>query len=173
MWVGGRGTQRGGWNLRYLDGSHHLGILFCLDVISEKPLALFIFNKWKPLALFIFNKWKPLALFIFNKWKPLALFIFNKWKPLALFIFNKWKPLALFIFNKWKNRYSCWTRWVVKHTQLVPLTELWLAPLQLERATNAAIFLVAPGLASLLFKIDSDATSAASIFTNFKRCANR
>ena len=37
-------------------------------------------------------------------------------------------------------------------------TELWLAPLQLARATSVAIFLVAP----LLFKIDSAATSAAS-----------
>ena len=52
-------------------------------------------------------------------------------------------------------------------------TELWLAPLQLARATRAATFLVASGLALLLFKIDSAATSAASILTTFKRWANR
>ena len=51
--------------------------------------------------------------------------------------------------------------------------ELWLAPLQVARATSAATFSVAPGLAPLLFKIDSAVTSAASILTTFKRCANR
>ena len=35
--------------------------------------------------------------------------------------------------------------------------------------TSAATFLLAPGLAPLLFKIDS----TASILTSFKRCANR
>ena len=39
--------------------------------------------------------------------------------------------------------------------------------------TSAATFSVAPGLAPLLFKIDSGATGAASILTVFKRCANR
>ena len=53
------------------------------------------------------------------------------------------------------------------------LPELWLAPLQVARATSAATFSVALGLAPLLFKIDSAATSAASILTTFKRCANR
>ena len=47
--------------------------------------------------------------------------------------------------------------------------ELWLAPLQVARATSSASFIVAP----LLFKIDSDATMAASILSTFKRCANR
>ena len=51
--------------------------------------------------------------------------------------------------------------------------ELWLAPLQLVRATSAATFPVAPGLAPLLFKIANAATSAASILTTFRRCANR
>ena len=51
--------------------------------------------------------------------------------------------------------------------------ELWLAPLHVARATSAATFSVAPGLAPLLFKIDSAATSVASILTTFKRCANR
>ena len=39
--------------------------------------------------------------------------------------------------------------------------------------TSAATFLVVPGLAPLLFKIDSTATSASSILTTSKRCANR
>ena len=47
------------------------------------------------------------------------------------------------------------------------------AAIQVARATSAATFLVAPGLAPLLFKIDNAATSAASILTTFKRCANR
>ena len=47
--------------------------------------------------------------------------------------------------------------------------ELWLATLQVALAIRAATFSVAPGLAPLLFKIDS----AASILTTFKRCANR
>ena len=45
--------------------------------------------------------------------------------------------------------------------------------LQVELATSAVTFLVAPGLAPILFKIDSAAASAASILTTFKRCANR
>ena len=45
----------------------------------------------------------------------------------------------------------------------------WLAPLQLAHATSAATFLVGPGLAPVLFKIDS----AASILATFKRCANK
>ena len=45
---------------------------------------------------------------------------------------------------------------------------------QINRAvTSAATFSVAPGLAPLLFKIDSAATSVAGILTTFKRCANR
>ena len=54
-----------------------------------------------------------------------------------------------------------------EHQELRP--ELWLAALQVARATSAATFSVAP----LLFKIDSATTSAASILTTFKRCANR
>ena len=46
--------------------------------------------------------------------------------------------------------------------------ELWLAPLQVARATSAATFSVAPGQAQLLFKI----YRAANILTTFKRCAN-
>ena len=41
--------------------------------------------------------------------------------------------------------------------------EMWLALLQVGRATSAATFSVAP----LLFKIDTAATSAASILTTF------
>ena len=43
----------------------------------------------------------------------------------------------------------------------------------LRAVTSAATFLVAPGQAPLVFKIDSTATSAASILTTFKHCVNR
>ena len=59
------------------------------------------------------------------------------------------------------------------HSLLMQYSELWLAPLQVARATSADTFSVAPRLAPLLFKIDSAATSAASILTTLKRCANR
>ena len=47
------------------------------------------------------------------------------------------------------------------------------APLELARANTAATFLVEPGLAQLLFKINSAATSADGILTTFKPCDNR
>ena len=49
------------------------------------------------------------------------------------------------------------------HLQVTPLINIGRA------VTSAATFLVVPGLAPLLFKIDS----AAGILTTFKRCANR
>ena len=51
--------------------------------------------------------------------------------------------------------------------------ELWLVPLQLTRTTSAATFLVVPGIAPLLLKIDSATTGAANTLTTFKHCANR
>ena len=63
----------------------------------------------------------------------------------------------------------------MEHTvdRAVTIAPLQVAPLQVARATSATTFSVAPGLAPLLFKIDSAATGAASILTTFKRCANR
>ena len=52
-----------------------------------------------------------------------------------------------------------------------PNAELWLAPLQVARATSAATFSVAPGLPPLLFKIHSAATIAPLVFWPLSRAA--
>ena len=75
----------------------------------------------------------------------------------------------MFLFRHSRN----FTMFVQPNLYILVQPELWLAPLQVARATSAATFSVATGLAPLLFKIDSAATSAASILTTFKRCANR
>ena len=62
---------------------------------------------------------------------------------------------------------------IVRVNSLLTIRAMTVSPLLVARATRAATFSVAPGLAPLLFKIDSAATSAASILPTFKRCANR